>query len=81
MMYEYLSINMHRTEHTNFCSTRKLAQANKFLGSETIFPASPLKTNFCNDSAVPAHRNVLSLASSSTLNNSLEETGSMGGLP
>ena len=66
--------------YTSFCSRRKLVQATKFFTSSPIFPASPSKTYFCIDSAVPAHKNVFSLASSRILNNSWDDTGSREGL-
>lgn len=64
---------------TSFCSKRKLVQATKFFSSGPFLEASPSKTYFCSDSAVPAHKNVLSLASSRTLNNSPEV--SLEGIP
>lgn len=65
---------------TSFCSKRKLVQATRFLESKPILSASPSKTYFSTDSAVPAHKNVLSLASSRMLNNSSDVTGSLEGL-
>ena len=73
---------LERTEKkkgTNFCSTKKLVQATKFLVSRPIFPASPSKMYFCIDTAAP-QRKVLSLASSRILNNSCEDIGNLEGL-
>lgn len=69
-----------RFQHTSFCSIRKLVQATKFFISRATFPASLSNTYFCIDSAVPAHKNVLSLASSSMLNSSSDDIGSLEGL-
>lgn len=69
-----------RFQHTSFCSKRKLVQATKFFISRATFPASLSNTYFCIDSAVPAHKNVLSLASSSMLNSSSDDIGSLEGL-
>lgn len=65
---------------TRFCSRRKLVVATRFFKSRPFLAVSPSKINFCTDSAVPAHKNVLSLASSRMLKNSSEDIGSLEGL-
>jgi len=76
--------NQKRTQghlaYTSICSSKKLAHATRFFTSKAFFPASPSKTNFCTDKAVPEHKKVFSLASSSALNSSCDVIGNLEGL-
>lgn len=72
--------NLDYYDYTSICSRKKLAHATRFFISRAFFPASPSKTYFCTDKAVPERKKVFSLASSSTLNNSCDVIGNLEGL-
>ena len=72
--------NQDHSAYTSICSSKKLVHATRFFISRAFFPASPSKTNFCTDKAVPEHKKVFSLASSSALNSSCDVIGNLEGL-
>jgi len=55
-------------------------EATRFQNSRITFFVSAPNTNFCTDEAVPQHRNVFSLASSSMVNRSAAGSGNLEGL-